>query len=75
MGLERMISLVSRFFFFGAFALLVLGLIERFANARGYTVLAGAFTGMRLLEIAAILLIFVIAMQLREMKLELRKRT
>jgi len=75
MGLERLISLTSRLFFFGAFALLALALVERVANAEGYTVVSGAFTGGRLLEIAAILLIFVIAMQLREMREELRRRS
>ena len=75
MDLERMISLTSRLFFLGAFALLAVALIERLANSAGYTVLGGVFSGGRLLEIAAILLIFVIAMQLREMKEELRRRT
>ena len=74
MDLERLISLASRLLFSGAFALLALSLIERTANAAGYTVLRGAFTGGRLLEIATVLLIFVIAMQLREMKTELRRQ-
>lgn len=74
MDLERLISLASRLLFSGAFALLALALIERTANAAGYTVLRGAFTGGRLLEIATVLLIFVIAMQLREMKTELRRQ-
>lgn len=75
MDLEKFISLASRVFFFGAFGLLAVALIERAANVVGYTVLEGAFTGGRLLEIAAILLIFVIAMQLRGMREELRKRS
>jgi hypothetical protein len=74
MDLEKAISLASRLFFFGAFVLLAFGLAERVANADGYTILRGSFSGWRLFETAAVLLIFVIAMQLREMKGELRRR-
>jgi len=74
MDLERWISLASRLFFFGGFALLALALVERAANVSGYTIVQPAFTPWRLLEIAGILLIFVIAMQLREVRDELRRR-
>jgi hypothetical protein len=73
MDLERWISLASRVLFSSAFALLGLALVERTANAVGYTILRGIFGGGRLLEIAAIFLIFVIAIQLREVKVELRR--
>jgi hypothetical protein len=73
MDLERWFSLASRVLFASAFALLGLALVERTANAVGYTILRGIFGGGRLLEIAAILLIFVIAIQLREVKAELRR--
>ena len=71
MNLGKVVSVVSRLFFLGAFALLALALIERIANAFGYTILR-IYAGSRLLEFAAILLVFVIAMQLREMKEELK---
>ena len=74
MSLTNFVSAVSRLFFFGAFVLLGLGLIERIANASGYTLLRGAFTGGRLLELAVVLLIFVIAMQVRELREELKRR-
>jgi hypothetical protein len=74
MSLTKLVSAASRLFFFGAFALLGLSLIERIANASGYTILRGAFTGGRLLELAVVLLIFVIAMQVREMREELKRR-
>ena len=74
MGLERWISRASRLFFFGAFVLLALALAERAAVATGYTILRGSFSAWRLLEIAGVLLIFVIAMQLRELRDELRRR-
>jgi hypothetical protein len=73
MSLEKLVSLVSRLFFLGAFVLLALALIERIANASGYTILQ-VYRGSRLLEGAVVLLVFVIAVQLREMKEELKKR-
>ena len=72
MSLEKLVSLVSRLFFLGAFVSLGLVLIERVANATGYTILQGK--GTHLLEISVVLLVFVIAVQLREMKEELRSR-
>jgi hypothetical protein len=73
MSLEKLVSLVSRLFFLGAFVLLGLALIERIANAFGYTILQ-VYSGSRLLDAAVVLLVFVIAVQLREMKEELKKR-
>ena len=73
MGLEKLISVTSRFFFLGAYVLLGLALIERIANAFGYTVLL--FRGGRLLEFAVVFLVFVIAIQLREMREDFKKRT
>ena len=70
-----MISMVSRFFFFAAFGLLGLEIIERIANGAGYTIiLLGRFSAGRLLEIAAVLLVFVIAIQIREIRQELKKK-
>jgi hypothetical protein len=51
-----------------------LSLIEKFANGAGYTIMPQGRTAGRLLEIAVVLLVFVIAMQLREIRLELKKR-
>ena len=73
MSLEKLISMTSRLFFLGAFVLLGLALIERVANATGYTIVP-LYRGVRLLEFAAVLLVFVIALQLREMKEELKSR-
>ena len=74
MSLEKLVSLVSRLFFLGAFVMLALALIEKIANATGYTILQ-LYKGGRLLEFAVVLLVFVIAVQLREMKEELKKRS
>jgi hypothetical protein len=73
MSLVKLISMASRLFFLAAFVLLGLALIERVANATGYTILH-LYQGSRLLEFAVVLLVFVIAMQLREMKEELKSR-
>jgi len=72
MSLEKLVSLVSRLFFLGAFVALGLALIERIANASGYTILR-VYGGGRLLEVAVVLLVFVIAIQLREMREELKR--
>jgi hypothetical protein len=73
MNIEKLVSFLSRFFFAGAFVLLGLATTERIANAAGYTILR-VYRGGRLLEIALVLLVFVIAMQLRDMKEILKKR-
>jgi preprotein translocase subunit SecY len=74
MSLEKLISLMSRLFFLGAFALFVLAVTEKIANTAGYTILR-LYSGSRLLEFAAVLLIFVVAIQQREIKEELKSKT
>lgn len=74
MSLEKLLSFTCRVFFAGAFVLFALAIIERLANASGYTVLQ-SYRGGRILEFAAILLIFVIAIQLREMRELLRRNS
>lgn len=74
MNLQKLISMTSRIFFLGAFVLFVLALIERVANATGYTILDQTTSTVHLLGAAVVLLIFVIAIQLREMKEELKSR-
>jgi hypothetical protein len=73
MSFERLVSMTSRLFFLGAFVLLALAVIERVANAIGYTIVP-VFQSGRLLDFAVVLLVFVIAMQLREMKEELKSK-
>ena len=75
MIIEKCISMASRLFFLGAFVLLGLAMIERIAYAAGYQLLLLDLpTGSRLLEFAGVLLVFVIAMQLREIKGELKRK-
>ncbi|GEM_PF-376501 len=70
--LENLTSLVSRVLFVGAFAAAGLAVWERIINLFGYTVLRGYLPG-RLLELSAVAVLFVIALQLREIK-ELQRR-
>ena len=70
---DKLSSIAYRLFCFAASALLVLAVAERVANFFGYTILREAFAGMRLLEFAAVLLIFVVALILRQLRNELRK--
>jgi len=67
MSIEKLESLVSRVFFFGAFLLLVVALIERAANLYDQTILpiSKAATYM---EAAVVLLVFVVAIQLRAIR-------
>ena len=74
MSLEKLVSLISRVLFLGAFLLIALVLIERIANGFGYTILQ-QYRGGRLLEFAVVFLVFVIAAQLRELKEELKRRS
>jgi len=62
-------SLVSRLFFLAAFALTGLAVWEKLANVLGYTVLRNLYSPARLLEFSVVAILFVIALQLREIKL------
>lgn len=66
-------SMVSRLFFGVAFAFLAVSALEKIVNGFGYTILRNTYTAGRLLEFATILLVFVIAILLRQMREVLRK--
>jgi hypothetical protein len=68
MNVDGIVSIVCRIFFAGAFGLLALAAFERLSFAFGYTLLRGTLTGGRLLEISAVILIFVIALLLRQIR-------
>jgi hypothetical protein len=74
MTLEKLESVVSRLFFFGAFVLLALALIERIANYSGYTFLQMRPRAGTVLETSVVLLVFVIAIQLREIREALKRK-
>jgi len=66
----KLTSLVSRVLFLGAFLLAGVALWERLINAFGFTLLRG-YAPSRLLEVSGVAVLFVIALQLREIR-ELR---
>jgi hypothetical protein len=73
--MDNMLSPIARITFIVAFVAAGLGILERLLNMLGYTILRGTLTGGRLFEISAILVIFVIAMLLREIRNILRSRS
>jgi hypothetical protein len=72
---ENLLSLVSRAMFALSFLIVGLAILERVAFALGYTLLRGAVTGGRLLELAAMLMIFVVAVLLRQIRDQLRAQS
>jgi hypothetical protein len=67
----KLSNVMSRVLFLVAFLLAGLAVWEKLLNAFGFTMLRG-YAPSRLLEYAAVAVLFVIALQLREMK-ELQK--
>ena len=72
MNCDKLAAATSRLFFFGAFVLFALAVVEKIANFTGYTVLR-VYRGGRLLDFSVVLLVFVIALQLRAMRESLKK--
>ncbi len=58
----------ARSLFFLALAMLALGFLEVAANLLGFSVLRGLYTAGRLVELSAALVIFVIAVLLRQIR-------
>jgi len=68
MKLDALSSLVSRVFFALAFVCLALGVLEKLVNLGGFTLVGESLSPSRLLEWAVTLLIFVIALLLRQIR-------
>ena len=74
MDLEKLNSLGYRTLFFGSFLLLAVVVLESVLNRFGYTVLqAMGYAAGRMLQLAAVLLTFVLALLLRQVRDELKK--
>ncbi len=66
---KQLSSLASRTLFVGSFVLAGFAVLEKLANLFGFRlIMLGGYTPSRLLELAAVALLFVIALQLRELK-------
>ncbi len=74
MNIDKWSSAMSRIFFFASLLLVLIAIIDRFVNLFGYTVLGSSYTAGRILQFSGTLLIFVLAVLLREVREELRKR-
>jgi hypothetical protein len=74
MNVNKLTSIVSRIVVIGAVVLIGLGAIEYVARLFGYTVLRNTYSTGRLIELAAALLVIVIALLLRQIRDELRKK-
>jgi len=74
MNFNKLSSIISRMVAIGAFVLVGLGAIEYVARLFGYTVLRNVYSTGRLIELAAALLVIVIALLLRQIRDELRKK-
>jgi hypothetical protein len=72
--ISRLTSVLSRILFVVAFVLAGLGVWERLARLSGYTLLRGTYDPWRLLEYAVVALLFVCALQLREIKMAMRAK-
>lgn len=75
MNIDTCNRTISRVFFFTAFVLLVIAVADRFVNFFGYTILTGGYTAGRVLEFAALMLIVVIALLLRQIREELKSES
>jgi hypothetical protein len=74
MDLDRLASLIARLSTLAAALLVVLAAAEWMVNLSGYTLLRGTYTSGRLLEFAAILILFVLTVLLRQVRDALRSQ-
>ena len=68
-------TIIRRIFFYGSFALAVIAVLERIVNFFNYSLLRSSYEPGRVLEFAAIGLIFSIAMQLHQIRLLLSSKS
>lgn len=75
MNLEKMNSIVCRIFFFGSFLLLVIAVLEHVVNEFGYTlaIVRATHTPGQLLVWATVLLMFLFALLIRQVREEVKK--
>ncbi len=73
MDIAKLNSLVSRLFFATALVLLAISVLKKAASLMGHTILGGYYTAGRLFELSTLLVIFVIALLLRQIREELKK--
>jgi len=67
--MKNLEAIIRRVFFYGSFVVAIIAVVEKIANVFKYTLLKGIFVPGRLLEFAAIGLLFSMAMQLHQIRL------
>jgi len=72
--MKNLEAIIRRVFFYGSFVVATIAVIEKIANMFNYTLLKGVFVPGRLLEFAAIGLLFSMAMQLHQIRLLLSSK-
>lgn len=70
----KALSLVNRVLFVGAGVLFVAAVAEKAANLAGYTMIGRSYAPGRLIEFGAIMVLFVVALLLREIRDQGKKR-
>jgi len=71
--MKRFETIVRRFFFYGAFVIAAITILERIFRYFGYTLLRSYYSPKPLLEITALCLLFVIVLQLRQIRISTSK--
>jgi hypothetical protein len=66
--INKITSLISWIFFIASFIIAGIALWEKLANLMGLTLTRGYYSNMQLLEFSVVALLFVITIQLREIK-------
>ena len=72
--MQQLTSIICRVLFVVAFLLAGLNIWEKLIRLFGYTILRGTYEPWRLLEFSVVILLFVMAFQLREIKMLLRAK-
>ncbi len=72
MKADKVTSILSRLFLSGAFVLIALAVSERMGEFLGYTITRPYYTAGRLVEFSTMLLVFVVALLLRQIREELK---
>lgn len=70
----KITSVMSRVLFLASFVVAGIAVWEKLANLMGLTLIRGYYSNIQLLEFSAIALLFVMALQLREIKILLKGR-
>jgi len=71
---KHITSLASRVLFILSIIIACIPIWEKLANIIGFTVVQGYYTSWQIWEIAVIILLYVIALQLREIKLSIASK-